>query len=176
MEAAGPCGCDTQESPGWPLHTNDVLRFPVLPCHPLSRTAARDHMMMRFAQVTPEGRYVPPPAANAKASYATMVYVRATIVEDAGSFLSRAVTIAVRARRSGPHRPPPCHLVHRSTTESCNSCHTGLCACSVSELVCSEVGCTCVHCDPTVTFCARLNWESELQTRNAACFLLLANT
>lgn len=53
-------------------------------------------MLMRYAKVTPEGRYVPPPAANAKASYATMVYVRATIVEDAGSYLARAATIAVR--------------------------------------------------------------------------------
>lgn len=53
-------------------------------------------MLMRYAKVTPEGRYVPPPAANAKASYATMVYVRATIVEDAGWYLARAATIAVR--------------------------------------------------------------------------------
>lgn len=67
----------------------------------------RDHMMMRFAQVTPEGRYVPPPAANAKASYATMVYVRATIVEDAGSFLSRAVTIAVRYNAVRRQMSPP---------------------------------------------------------------------
>lgn len=48
-------------------------------------------------QVTEEGEYVPPPAANSKASYATMVYVRATIVEDAGWLLARSVTIAVRA-------------------------------------------------------------------------------
>lgn len=47
-------------------------------------------------QVTEEGEYVPPPAANSKASYATMVYVRATIVEDAGWLLARSVTIAVR--------------------------------------------------------------------------------
>lgn len=39
---------------------------------------------------------MPPPAANSKASYATMVYVRATIVEDAGWLLARSVTIAVR--------------------------------------------------------------------------------
>ncbi len=47
-------------------------------------------------QVTEDGKYVPPPAANSKASYATMVYVRATIVEDAGWLLARSVTIAVR--------------------------------------------------------------------------------
>ncbi|KAL4854889.1 Peroxisomal acyl-coenzyme A oxidase 1 [Chlorella vulgaris] len=56
----------------------------------------REAMLMRFAQVTEEGRYVPPPPDNQKASYATMVYVRATIVRDSGDFLSRAVTIATR--------------------------------------------------------------------------------
>ena len=60
--------------------------------------AARDNMLMRFAKVTSEGKYVPPPPANSKASFSTMVYVRATIVEDAGEYLARAVTIAV----SGP--------------------------------------------------------------------------
>ena len=58
--------------------------------------AARDHMMMRYANISPEGDYTPPPPANAKAAYATMVYVRATIVEDAGWILARATTIAVR--------------------------------------------------------------------------------
>ena len=57
--------------------------------------AARDHMMMRYATISPEGDYTPPPPANAKAAYATMVYVRATIVEDAGWILARATTIAV---------------------------------------------------------------------------------
>lgn len=41
-------------------------------------------MMMRFSKVTPEGGYVPPPPANSKASYATMLYVRADIVRNAG--------------------------------------------------------------------------------------------
>ena len=40
---------------------------------------------------------MPPPASNQKASYATMVYVRATIVEGAGWALARSVTIAVSA-------------------------------------------------------------------------------
>ncbi|GLC45233.1 hypothetical protein PLESTB_000722200 [Pleodorina starrii] len=56
----------------------------------------RDQMLMRFAKVTPEGRYVPPPPSNSKASYATMVFVRADIVKNAGSSLGRAVTIATR--------------------------------------------------------------------------------
>lgn len=56
----------------------------------------RDAMLMRFAQVTEDGKYIPPPKSNSKASYATMVYVRATIVRDAGDFLGRAVTIATR--------------------------------------------------------------------------------
>lgn len=50
---------------------------------------------MKYAKVTAEGEYVPPPPSNSKASYATMVYVRATIVEDAGWILARALTIAV---------------------------------------------------------------------------------
>ena len=51
---------------------------------------------MRFAKVTAEGEYIPPPPANSKASYATMMFVRATIVTDSGKFLSMATTIAVR--------------------------------------------------------------------------------
>lgn len=50
---------------------------------------------MRYAKISAEGDYQPPPPANAKAAYATMVYVRATIVEDAGWVLARATTIAV---------------------------------------------------------------------------------
>lgn len=83
-------------------------------------------MLMRFAKVTEDGQYIPPPPANQKASYATMVgpcpgvevqfvvatlpplpsrtrvalcwqvYVRATIINDAGNFLGRAITIATR--------------------------------------------------------------------------------
>lgn len=51
-------------------------------------------------QVTPEGEYKPPPPSNSKASYATMMYVRATIVEGAGWALARSVTIAVRPSHS----------------------------------------------------------------------------
>lgn len=55
-----------------------------------------DSMLARFAKMSPDGTYTPPPPENAKASYATLVYVRATIVEDAGWYLARSVTIAVR--------------------------------------------------------------------------------
>ena len=50
---------------------------------------------------------MPPPPANAKAAYATMVYVRATIVEDAGWILARATTIAV---------------IHASQLQLCSAC------------------------------------------------------
>jgi acyl-CoA oxidase len=46
---------------------------------------ARTNMMMRFAKVSPQGDYVPPPPANSKASYATMLFVRADIVKNSGA-------------------------------------------------------------------------------------------
>ena len=52
-------------------------------------------MLMKYAKVSEDGSYTPPPASNSKASYSTMVYVRATIVEDAGWHLARAATISV---------------------------------------------------------------------------------
>nr|AWK67839.1 ACOX [Dunaliella tertiolecta] len=57
---------------------------------------SRESMLMRYSKVLPDGTYVPPPPSNAKASYATMVYVRADIVKNAGSVLAKAVTIATR--------------------------------------------------------------------------------
>lgn len=66
----------------------------------------RENMLMRYSKVEKDGTYVAPPPENSKASYATMVYVRATIVRDAGDFLGRAVTIATRyaavRRQSSP--------------------------------------------------------------------------
>lgn len=56
----------------------------------------RENMLMRFIKVTPEGGYVPPPPSNTKSNYATMLYVRATIVEGSGKQLMKAATIAVR--------------------------------------------------------------------------------
>lgn len=57
--------------------------------------AARENMLMKYAKVSKDGTYSPPPPSNSKASYSTMVYVRATIVEDAGWHLARAATISV---------------------------------------------------------------------------------
>jgi acyl-CoA oxidase len=56
----------------------------------------RECMLMRYSSVDPQGKYTPPPAANAKAAYATMVYVRADIVRNAGGVMARAATIATR--------------------------------------------------------------------------------
>jgi hypothetical protein len=73
--------------------------------------AARTNMMMRFSKVTPEGSYVPPPPANSKASYATMLFVRADIVRNSGGVLSKAVTIATRyaaVRRQTAPGPGQC--------------------------------------------------------------------
>jgi len=56
----------------------------------------RENMLMKHANVSPDGVYTPPPKSNSKASYGTMVYVRATIVADSSKFLARALTIAVR--------------------------------------------------------------------------------
>lgn len=79
------------------MHTRNELSVLSQAEQHLSRAhAAREQMLMRFAKVSAEGRYDPPPPANSKASFSTMVYVRATIVEDAGEYLARAVTIAVR--------------------------------------------------------------------------------
>jgi hypothetical protein len=61
-------------------------------------------------QVTAEGEYIPPPPSNQKASYATMVYVRATIVEGAGWALARSVTIAV-SMPCPTHAAPPQHML-----------------------------------------------------------------
>ena len=52
-------------------------------------------MLSKYAKVSSEGVYSPPPPQNAKASYSTMVYVRSTIVEEAGWHLAKACTIAV---------------------------------------------------------------------------------
>ena len=70
--------------------------LPPLPLLPPCPPAARDSMLMLFAKVSPEGEYAPPPPSNSKASYATMLFVRADIVKNAGGVLSKAVTIATR--------------------------------------------------------------------------------
>ena len=50
---------------------------------------------MKYAKVSADGTYTPPPPSNSKASYSTMVYVRSTIVEETGWHLAKAATIAV---------------------------------------------------------------------------------
>ncbi|KAI8376969.1 acyl-CoA dehydrogenase/oxidase C-terminal [Blakeslea trispora] len=54
----------------------------------------RDNMLMKFAKVTPEGKYLPP--VHDKLSYGSMVKLRVDIVEGAGWSLAQAVTIAIR--------------------------------------------------------------------------------
>lgn len=55
-----------------------------------------NNMLSRFARIDERGVYHPPPASNSKASYATMVFVRADIVSNSGNVLAKAVTIATR--------------------------------------------------------------------------------
>lgn len=54
----------------------------------------REHMLMKNAQVLPDGKYVKP--LQEKASYGTMVFVRVAIVQDCAAHLRKAVTIATR--------------------------------------------------------------------------------
>eukprot|EP00899_Mesostigma_viride_P006607 jgi/Mesvir1/15948/Mv08266-RA.1 len=62
----------------------------------------RTHMLMRFAKVTEDGKYIRAP--HDKAAYGTMIAVRVHFVRGAALHLSRAATIAVRysaVRRQG---------------------------------------------------------------------------
>ncbi|KAI4894851.1 hypothetical protein NFI96_018297, partial [Prochilodus magdalenae] len=54
----------------------------------------RDNMLMKYAQVEPDGTYVKPPSD--KLTYGTMVFIRAMIVGESGRSLSKACTIAIR--------------------------------------------------------------------------------
>jgi acyl-CoA oxidase len=56
----------------------------------------RETLLMRNVEVTPEGQYVRRPGSADKASYGTMVFVRAYIVAGAASALAKGLTIAVR--------------------------------------------------------------------------------
>ncbi|KAI0062999.1 peroxisomal oxidase [Artomyces pyxidatus] len=61
-----------------------------------------ENMLSRFAQVTPDGRYVKPP--HAKISYGGMLYIRSGMVTTAGRALAEAATISLRyatVRRQG---------------------------------------------------------------------------
>lgn len=87
----------------------------------------RENMLMRFTKVTPEGTYVPPPPSNKKSTYATMLFVRASIVEDSGKQLMKAVTIGVRyaaVRRQTSSKPGTLekqvlYNIHCSQTSCC---------------------------------------------------------
>ncbi|XP_046383473.1 probable peroxisomal acyl-coenzyme A oxidase 1 [Ischnura elegans] len=66
----------------------------------------RDNMLMKNAQVLPDGTYIKSP--NSKLTYGTMVFVRVVIVQDCATFLSKAVTIATRysaVRRQSEYVP-----------------------------------------------------------------------
>ena len=63
--------------------------------HSAARTS-RVAQQGRAAQVTPEGRYVPPPKDNQKATYSTMLFVRSDIVAQAARYLAKATCIATR--------------------------------------------------------------------------------
>ncbi|MED6138994.1 acyl-coenzyme A oxidase, variant 2 [Stylosanthes scabra] len=67
---------------------NGVLRFDNV-------RIPRNQMLMRFSQVTREGKFVHSSVPR-QLVYGTMVYVRKTIVSDASTALSRAVCIATR--------------------------------------------------------------------------------
>ncbi|KAM4692043.1 peroxisomal acyl-coenzyme A oxidase 1 isoform 2-T2 [Rhinophrynus dorsalis] len=54
----------------------------------------RENMLMKYAQVEPDGTYVKP--LSDKLTYGTMVFIRSMIVGDSAQSLSRACTIAIR--------------------------------------------------------------------------------
>lgn len=54
----------------------------------------RGNMLMRFASLTRDGVYSQPP--HAKLAYGGMIFVRASIIANAGAMLARAATIATR--------------------------------------------------------------------------------
>ncbi|KAL6058988.1 fatty-acyl coenzyme A oxidase [Balamuthia mandrillaris] len=62
----------------------------------------RNQMLMRWANVTPEGKYIPPP--KRELTYGPLVGGRVLMVKDSSDFLKKALTIAVRysaVRRQG---------------------------------------------------------------------------
>nr|CAD7427770.1 unnamed protein product [Timema monikensis] len=66
----------------------------------------RENMLMKNAQVLEDGTYVKSPSD--KLTYGTMMFVRVVIVQDVASYLSKAVTIAVRysaVRRQSELKP-----------------------------------------------------------------------
>lgn len=79
----------------WNAIDNGFLRFKNV-------RIPREQMLMKYAKVAPNGEYTKPP--HSKLAYGTMLYVRAGMVRDAATALSKAVTIATRysaVRRQG---------------------------------------------------------------------------
>nr|KAF6454504.1 acyl-CoA oxidase 1 [Rousettus aegyptiacus] len=54
----------------------------------------RENMLMKYAQVKPDGTYVKP--VSNKLTYGTMVFIRSVLVGEAGQYLAKACTIAIR--------------------------------------------------------------------------------
>uniref|UniRef100_A0AAR2JVD6 Acyl-coenzyme A oxidase n=3 Tax=Pygocentrus nattereri TaxID=42514 RepID=A0AAR2JVD6_PYGNA len=54
----------------------------------------RENMLMKYAQVEPDGSYLKPPSD--KLTYGTMVFIRAMIVGESARALSKSCTIAIR--------------------------------------------------------------------------------
>ena len=66
----------------------------------------RENMLMRYAQVEPDGTYVRP--KSDKLSYGTMVFIRSALARFSFTALARAVTIAIRysvVRRQTQNKP-----------------------------------------------------------------------
>ncbi|XP_010616730.1 peroxisomal acyl-coenzyme A oxidase 1 isoform X2 [Fukomys damarensis] len=66
----------------------------------------RENMLMKYAQVNPDGTYVKP--VSNKLTYGTMVFVRSYLVGEAARSLSKACTIAIRysaVRRQSEIKP-----------------------------------------------------------------------
>ncbi|KAF9112668.1 acyl-Coenzyme A oxidase [Mortierella sp. AM989] len=64
----------------------------------------RENMLMKWASISPEGKFKPSP--NPVLSYATLIPERFTLLGSAQTFLSQALTIAIRygaVRRQGNH-------------------------------------------------------------------------
>ncbi|XP_071767690.1 peroxisomal acyl-coenzyme A oxidase 1 isoform X1 [Centroberyx gerrardi] len=54
----------------------------------------RENMLMKYAQVEPDGSYAKPPSS--KLTYGTMVFIRSMIVGESARALSKSCTIAIR--------------------------------------------------------------------------------
>lgn len=66
----------------------------------------RTNLLMKNNKVLPDGTYVSSPSS--KLTYGTMIFVRVVLVQDAATYLKKAVTIATRysaARRQGQIKP-----------------------------------------------------------------------